>query len=225
MRMAPVQRRAFTYKVTTPAAALAVSLDDVKLQLHITDDLQNDILTIYINAATIYAEKLTRRDFINRSYTTFRDAFPGVGEGYYQFGDIPISGNVSVLGGNVGFELRKSALRSITTIKHLVNDLLVTVADSVYYNTVEEDYSEVLTKADQEWPDNTDARLQAIEIVFVAGFGAADTDMPKWVTLGIMQHVANLFYNRGDCSCEADIKNNLPPAARMLYMQNRIENL
>ena len=223
MRGAPVQRRAFTYKVTSPPGALAVSLADIKSHLKVTDSSEDDLITIYLDAAIDYAERLTKRDFITRTYTTFRDFFPGVSEGYYQFGNLPTLGSVG-FGGNIGFEIRKSPLQSIESIKYFVSDVLTTVLNTDYYNTLEEDYSEVLIKDGKCWPTNADVRLQTIEISFKAGFGDADGDMPNWVTTGIMQHVAQLYANRGDCS-EGDIKNNLPAAARMLYMQNRIENL
>ena len=225
MRGAPVQRRAFTYKVTEEPGALAVSLADIKSHLKETGSSEDDLITIYLEAAIDYAERLTKRDFITRTYTTFRDFFPGVSEGYYQFGNLPTLGTSVGFGGNIGFEIRKSPLQSIESIKYFVSDVLTTVLNTDYYNTLEEDYSEVLIKDDKCWPTNADVRLQTIEISFKAGFGNADSDMPNWVSTGIMQHVAELHANRGDCSSESEIKNNLPAAARMLYMQNRIENL
>jgi len=225
MRIAPAQHRAYSYTVTSGPDALAVTLDNVKLQLKITNSVDDDLLTIFIEAATDYAEKFTRRDFITKTYTTFRDAFPSVSEGYYQFGDLPQSGTVASFGGNIGFEIRKSPLQSIETIKYRLSDVLTTVDDTTYYNTVETDYSEVLTKADNEWPLDADVRLQTVEISFKAGFGDADTDMPDWVATGIMNHVAELYANRGDCSCEGFVESNLPPTSKILYSQNRILNL
>lgn len=226
-RLAPFQQRAYTYKVTTAPVNLAVSLDTVKSHLKITGTSEDALLTIYIQAATDVAEKLTRRDFITRTYQTFRDFFlEGISEGYYQFGDIP-SSNTTIIGGggNTGFELRKSPLQSVESIKYLKAAIETPVAASVFYNTVEEDYSEVLTLEDQNWPTDADRRLQAITIEFKTGFGDDDADMPAWVTEGILQHVAELYSNRGDCSCEADVMGALPSVARLIYLQNRIENL
>lgn len=224
-RLAPVQHRAYTYTITAGPVNLAVSLADIKKHLKDPPDSEDDLITIYLKSAINYAERLTRRDFITRTYKTFRDAFPGISEGYYQFGNLPALGTSVGFDGNIGFEIRKSKLQSIESINHLVGDSLVLIPATDYYNTIEEDYSEVLIKDGKCWPSNTDVRLQSVEIIFKSGFGDDAADMPDWVPTGIMQHVAELHANRGDCSSEADIKNNLPPAARMLYMQNRIENL
>jgi len=222
MRLAPVQHRAYTYTVTAPPAKLAVSLPTVKNHLKITGTNQDDLLTAYITAAIDYAEKFTRRDFITRTYKTFRDFFPGFSEGYYQNVFSILPSDV----GNIGFEIRKSPLQTIDLIQYFVAGVLTTVDATTYYNTLEGDYSEVLTVASAAWPTNADIRLQAVQVTFKTGFGDSDTDMPPWVTEGVIQHVADMYANRGDCGEFGD-KNGLllPRVSKMLYLQNRIENL
>ena len=228
MRLAPPERRAYTYTVTVPPAVLPVLLATVKNYLKVTSSADDTLITILIGAATDYAEGFTRRDFITREYETFRDFFSNsVSEGYYTFGENPVLG-AGVLNdtGNVGFELRRSPLQSVETINYLLNNVLTPVLAATFYNTVETDYSEVLTVDDASWPDDADRRLQAITITFKTGFGDDETKMPNWVTEGILQHVANMYRNRGDCSGCGDIGGNLVPAtAKLLYLQNRIENL
>lgn len=228
MRLAPPGHRAYTYKVTVPPAVLPVSLATAKQYLKITSSAEDDLITLFIGAATGVAERFTRRDFITREYETFRDFFSNLlSEGYYTFGDNPALG-ASVINdrGNVGFELRRSPLQSVESIEYLLKDVLTTVAASTYYNTIETDYSEVLTVVDASWPDDADRRLQSIVITFKTGLGDDDTEMPSWVTEGILQHVANMFRNRGDCSACGDATGNLLPlTAKLLYLQNRIENL
>lgn len=224
MRIAPLDRRAYTYKVLTAPANLAVSLDTVKLHLKKTTSDEDAIITVYLKAAISFAELFTRRDFITRTYTTFRDFFPGFSEGYYVFGELPSLGSLSIGGGNIGFEIRRSPLQSVTSIKYFKSTVLTAVASGVFYNTIEEDYSEILTNDGSCWPEDADRRLQTIEIEFKSGFGDDDTKTPDWAVEGILQHVANLYRNRGDCS-EADVKTALPAASRMIYLQNRIENL
>lgn len=228
MRAAPPERRAYTYTVTVPPAGLPVLLATAKNYLKITSTADDALITIFIGAATSYAEGFTRRDFITREYETFRDFFSNsVSEGYYTFGENPVLGaGVVNDSGNVGFELRRSPLQSVETITYLLDNVLTPVLAAIFYNTIETDYSEVLTVDDANWPDDADRRLQAITITFKTGFGDADTDMPAWVTEGILQHVANMYRNRGDCSACGDTAGSLLPlTAKLLYLQNRIENL
>lgn len=227
MRIAPPHTRAYSYTVTEPPAKLPVSLATVKQYLKVTSTADDDLITIFIGTATSYAEGFTRRDFITRTYETFRDFFSdSVSEGYYTFGGNPVLGATGINdSGNIGFELRRSALISVDQIQYLSAGVLTTVDSTTYYNTFETDYSEVLTEQGSNWPDDADRRLQAITITFKAGFGDDDTDMPAWVTEGILQHVANMYANRGDCACGDATGSLLPLTAKALYLQNRIENL
>lgn len=231
MRIAPFDRRAYTYRIKTAPANLAVSLQTTKIHLKKTTSDEDAIITVYLKSAIDYAEQFTKRDFITRTYITLRDFFPGLSEGYYQFGELPSlgSGSLSSAGGNIGFELRRSPLQSVTGINYFVLGTLAPVASNIFYNTIEHDYSEVLTNDGFEWPENADRRLQVIEIEFLTGFGDGDAtsepDTPPWAIEGILLHTAQLYRNRGDCSCEAGVKQHLPASVRALYLQNRIENL
>ena len=229
MRLAPPQTRAYSYTVTVAPAVDAVPLDTVKSYLKITSSADDAQITIFIKAAIDFAEKLTRRDFITRTYETFRDFFSNfVSEGYYSFGDNPALGSVflDANNGNVEFEIHRSPLQSIESIEYLKDSVLTAVDDTTYYNTLETDYSEVLTLNNNSWPEDADRRLQAITITFKTGFGDADTDMPPWVTEGVLQHVANMWANRGDCGGCGDTSGTLLPlTAKLLYLQNRIENI
>ncbi len=228
MRFAPPERRAYSYTVTEKPGTLPVSLDVAKQYLKVTTSIDDDLITIFIDAATSFAEGFTRRDFITRTYNTFRDFFSDfVSEGYYTFGGNPVLGIAGINdSGNVGFELRRSVLQSVEQIQYFSDDVLTTVPASTFYNTLETDYSEVLTVDGANWPDDADRRLQAIIITFKTGFGDTDADMPAWVTEGILQHVANMHRNRGDCGeCGDTTGVFLPLTAKLLYLQNRIENL
>jgi uncharacterized phiE125 gp8 family phage protein len=209
-------QRAFTYKVTVPPAVLAVPLETFKKHIKATSLEDDELLTLYLEAAIKYCEQFTRRDLITRTYETFRDVFPCSGAGL-------ISNQI----GNIGFEIRRSPLQSIESIKYLKDAVLTTVAGTVYYNTLETDYSNVLTLEGQSWPSDADNRLQAIQITFKSGFGDSDEDIPDCYQSAIMAHAANMWANKGDCdvASSADIQSAVPPSARIIYLQNRIENL
>lgn len=208
--------RAYSYKVTVDPTGPAVSLDTVKLHLGIpiTNTFFDALLTIYVDAATSYAEGITRRSFITRTFQTYRDYFPDIyygAEGYYY---------------DQGIELRRSPLQAIIDIQYFSGGVLTTVDPTIYYGTVEDDYSEVLVVDGQQWPSDLDRRMQCIEINFLAGLGDTDSDMPGWVTAGILNHVSMMFNNRGDCGACGDTTGNLIPTnTKSMYLSERIENL
>lgn len=228
MRFAPPGHRAYTYKVTVPPVNSAVSLTTFKNHIKAKGNSENVLLKLYLETAIEYAEKLTRRDFITRTYQTFRDFFPvpAQNEGYYNQGVIPsfTSSIGSSLESNVGYEIRKSPLQSIESVEYYVSGVLETVDTAVYYNTVEEDYSELLTNEDQCWPEDADRRQQAVVITFKTGFGDSCDDVPAALRDAILMHATALWANRGDCD-DASCAATVPAASRIIYMQNRIENL
>jgi len=213
MRLAPADHRAYTYRVTTGPVNPAIDKSDLVLALKLpaaaaaADDAYLDLV---IAAATGYAERFTRRDFITRTYKTFRDGFPTVasGEGYYIA---------------AGIEIRRSRLLSVVSIKYWIDDVLTTLASSVYYATDENDYSEIHLAAGQSWP-STDNRLQAVEIEFTAGFGPDTVNVPVDLQLSILQLAQAMYVNRGDCSDDACAK-AMPSSVRSVLQQYRIENL
>lgn len=227
MRIAPAQHRAYTYKVTVPPVNLAVSLATFKKHIKQTSTAEDALLTLYLEAAIGYAEKITRRDFITRTYETYRDFFPlpSQNEGYYPLGAIPSFGNrINTTFGNVGFEIRKSPLASVVSIQYFVSNVLTTVDPATYYNTVETDYSDILTLDTTEWPEDADVRQQTVVITFTTGFGPNEGDVPSDIRGAIVAHATAMWANRGDCD-DSGCSSTVPAASKMIYMQNRIENL
>lgn len=186
----------YSYEVTTPAAELPVSLAEMKAFLRITASGEDDLITAMIESATDFGELYTKRDFVSKTYLTYRDHFT------YEI------------------ELRRSKLQSVESVKYLVDDVLTTVASTVYYNTSESDFSRIALVDGQSWPTDGDFRLQAIQISFIAGYGAA-SDVPDDIKTAIMNHVAQMYSNRGDCgdgACSA----NLPLQSKLIYNKRRI---
>jgi len=224
--------RGYTYKVTVKPAKTPISRDEVKTFAKIRTTTDDALILILINAAVRYAEQITRRDFITRTYETFRDLFPGTFQGFHH-GFNSFSEHINPFGdsGNFGFEIRKSPLQSIEEIKYLdTAGATIVVASTVFYNTVEEDYSSVLTVPGKTWPTDAEERLQAINIKFKSGFGDDPEDVPDDLRDALLMHVTFLYENRGDCE---DVCNGssgcgpktTPSASKAIYLQNRIENL
>lgn len=226
MRLAPPQHRAYTYQVTVPPVGGPVSLTLFKQHINVTHTLTDELLQVYLNAAVEFAEKYTNVTLINRTYTTFRDFFPNPNqsEGYYTYGRVPTGASTLIPStiGNVGFELRRSPVTSVSSIIYTNTDNnSITVDPAIYYLSAEKDYSEVLLLENRSWPTDLLHKLQSVSIVFVAGQGATDADIEACWKVAIMNHAAMLWANRGDCS-DGNCLKELPLSSKAFYDQKRI---
>lgn len=229
MRLAPAGHRAYTYRITTPPASSPVTLSIFKQHINITHSLTDALLQMYLDAATQFAEKYTARYLITRTFSTFRDFFPAPyqNEGYYPYGRVPTGSTTLIPStiGNVGFEIRRSPLQAVSSITYVDNQgMTQTVDPTTYYATRETDYSEVLLVQDQTWPEDSNNRLQNIEISFTCGMGDTEADIDACWKVAIMEHAAMLWANRGDCSDSGCMK-LIPAAAKAFYDTKRLRNL
>lgn len=216
--------RAYSYRVTSSPAEQPVDLDLFKSHVNVRHSLQDTLLQLYLDAAISCAEEYTKRDLIYRQYETKRDFFPSRlnHEGYYALGLAPFD-PIQCGGGNLGFEIRKSPLVSVESILYINNQSQsVTVDPSVYYNTIETDYSEVLTNYNDDWPTDALPRLQSITINFTCGlYPDASSVEAKWKS-AILNHAANLYRNRGDCSNDKKNLELLPLPVKQFYLKQRV---
>lgn len=169
--LGPVTENIAVYGLLTKAAS-PVSLSVMKDYLKVTTSADDAIIQLRIDAATEWGEKITGRDFRAKTWKLQLDCF------------------------TTRIELRRDPVISITTVKHLVDGILVTVPNTVYYLKKLGYFSEILLNDGQEWPTDTDNREQAIEIEFATvGFGCQDI-----IIEAIQRHVAQWYFNRGDCA-------------------------
>jgi uncharacterized phiE125 gp8 family phage protein len=198
--------RAYPYIIIANPVNLAVSLEKVKEQLRLdpSDSSQDDYLTLLIRAATRIAEAYTRRTFINTTFRTYRDFFENC------------------------TKLRRSRFHSLEAYKYSVNGSLIDIDTDLFYVTIETGYSKIVLKDDKEYPEDIDDKLDSILIDFVAGYGTDSANIPPDLVLGLLNHIAMLYENRGDCDenmCDQFLEKNLPSATRLIYAQNRLMDL
>lgn len=195
--------KAFTYNVTTPAVAKPLTLDEVKEQIKIDldDTSQDDYLNLLIDAVTLFGESYTKRDFINKGYTTFRDSFCD------------------------NLLLRRSKVKALTSISYLNNGIFNIVDPTTYGFTNVNDFSQIFLQLNKLWPENIDCIPQAVKILFTAGYGDNPIDVPANIKLALLSHISFLYENRGDCTtgCGCDSSGNgLPVTTKALYNNIRI---
>ncbi len=224
-QLSPPQHRAYTYRVDSTTDIDAAALDLVKSALRVSTTTDDALITLYINAAMESFEDYTGRTLLTKTFTTFRDFFPQLiaNEGYYQAGLY----NQTSYPGNESFLLQQSPVQSVTSVVY--DDTTAgetTVATSVYYLSEQADYSEVLTQIDQVWPyEVLVQQQQSIRIAFVAGYADLFTDLPAEIQVAIMNYVAFLYENRGDCSSCGSSGEGLPLATKDAFRAYRILKL
>lgn len=198
--------RAYTYEVITPPAIYPISLADVKdhLKLDPNDNSQDLYLEFLICSVTKYGESYTKRIFIDTKFKTYRDIFSNY------------------------IKLRRSKLQSLDLFEYLVDDVFTTVSSDLYYNTNETGFSKIVLNANGVYPTDIDDRMQAIKIEFTAGYGEAGSDVPCDLRLALLNHIAKVYENRGDCDADISTTDNiekfLPQTVLGIYEMYRIRD-
>jgi len=164
-----------TYEIITSPAILPISLSYVKEQLRLdTDDTsEDDYLTSLIAAVRDHFESFTNRTLINTQYRTFRSVF------------------------FEAFELRKSKLKSLDSFQYLVNGSFEDVDNSIYYNTIENDYSRIIFQDYLSIPLDKDDKFQSIRIDFTVGYGDSQDEINYDICQALVQEINYLYANSG----------------------------
>ncbi len=179
------------------AAAAPVVLADMKTYMTVTHGLHDELIQEFIDSATEYGEKYSGRDFRVKSWKVLLDEFED------------------------RICLRRSPVDSITTVKHLVSDVLTLVPSIVYYLKKGTQFSEILLQDGQTWPTDTDLREQAIEIVFATvAYNCGNS-----ISIAIKRWVSFAYANRGDCDCQDEALIGKQSGANNIYNQFRIERI
>lgn len=167
-------------KISTQPVAEPVSLEDMKTYMRLlpSDDAENALITSLIKAARRACERYTGRAFITQSWTKVMDQ------------------------SSSRIKIEYPPLQTITSITSFDEDDVATVnpvANYIVVNTSEPGV--VLLKRGASWVHH---RHQAsFEIIFVAGYGAAASDVPEAIIQGVKILVNHLYHNRGDSPDDA----------------------
>lgn len=180
------------------------NLDIVKQHLNMdTSDTSEDaILTLYAELATLVGEQLTRREFLNKTFKCFADLFQAS----------PI-------------RIQKSRVSEVTSLRYKVDGQWVVFPSENYELTQKDRYGLINIAWNGElWPINYDDNLRVIEITFTAGYGATHSSVPADIKGAILNHIAYMYANRGDCMCTnvGQAQSLLPATSKLVYGQKRI---
>lgn len=171
--------------VLTPPAVQPVSLGELKAWARVTHDDENDVLTSCIQMATDLVETSTRRALINQTLVQSLDY-------------------TSELPWPVGREelfLDRPPLASVTSVTYVsdVDGSTVTLSPSLYrvQASVGSRAKGSLFREDDAAAIPLKRGPGVVKVTYVAGYGAASTDVPESLRNAVRTVAASLYETRG----------------------------
>lgn len=140
--------------------------------------LGEEELTSILEAATIWGENYTGRDFRSNVWEIVLDHFP-----YHN-----------------GIILERCNVKSIDSFTFEVEGVPTEFTSDNFQLVERRNFSELVLLPNKSWPqgDESTGKLSTIRITFTTGFFSRQEE----VNQAIMRHAALLFNNRGDCRNE-----------------------
>jgi uncharacterized phiE125 gp8 family phage protein len=199
----------YPYFLLEPAANYPISLVEARVHLKIDADdaYSNTYIDFIIKAATSFAEKYTGLDFIQKKYLTFRDSF---------------SYPMTLRRGP--FSLQENSI----VFKYILNGVWTAVPTTSYQIQYLKPYAKILATRGGNFNYSTDDVAQAIRIEFIAGFGATKDSVPDDLRLGLLNHIAAIYENRGDADegtsgfASTNFAETLPIQTKNIYNSYKI---
>ena len=176
-----------------------VSLTETKLHLKQEEDADDTLISPLIKAATLKAENVTKRQFMEATFESRLDRFP------------------------VEFHLPRPPLLSIVSIKYIDTDgNEQTFEDSKYSVDTFRTIGRVVLKSGESWP-SVDDDINVVRIQWKAGYGTKQSDVPEDIRSAILLTIGHLYEHREDVVVGASV-NELPQGALDLLWSYRIVN-
>lgn len=162
-----------TLIIATPPALEPVDLVEAKAHLRVDGTQDDALITSLIAGARQVAESLLGRAFITQTLRLLCDEAP-----------------MRTL------SLPRAPLQAITHIKVYDDaDNATTLAPGLYMADLAG--GRIALRNNAVWPSISRA-MNGFEVQYVAGYGAAASDVPLALRRGLLAHVAHLYNHRGD---------------------------
>ena len=190
-------------RLTVDPAVEPVSVDDLRTHLRIAGTSSDDELLMVIIEARMIIEQRLNAALITQTWQLTLDGWPS---GASPWWDGVRDGHVNMIaGGAADIEIPRWPLQSITscTVYDEDSNSTAVVVASVFDVDTQSLPGRLSLQSGATWPVALRAN-NAIEIVYVAGYGDAAADVPADLKRAVKQLAAALYTNRGDCS-EADM--------------------
>jgi len=179
--------------VTAPTIE-PVTLESLKLQTHITHDIQDTTLQSYLLAGRLKAEEYQRSSYINQTWRLTLDCYP-----------------VAPL------KLLRGPVQSLVSVKVYDEDNNETVVDlDNFYIDTDHVPAKLVLKSSGSWPSVSLREVGGVKIEYIAGYGADSVKVPATV-----KHAIILFASFADDNRAAE-EASFPPAFFTLLSPTRI---
>jgi uncharacterized phiE125 gp8 family phage protein len=166
------------YVLTTPPAEEPLTLDEAKLHLRIVagDTAEDALVTSAVQAAREYAEESTGRALVTQTWTLTMDAFP-------------------TRGGAIALE--RAPVQSVTSVKYIdaAGTEQALTAGTDYVVDAASEPARIALAPDAMWPSTQSGRINAVTVVFVAGYGLAAA-VPEILKGAMKLHVGDMHEHR-----------------------------
>lgn len=187
---------------------------------------EGDLLDTLITAAREYVEEFTRRALITQSWTLVMDTWPGNSNGDgLGWWDGVREGSITMGAPNF-VELPMGPLISITSVTTYDDDNTPTVfSSSNYFADTNATPGQIILNTGTVWPVFTRTR-NGIEIEYVAGYGAAATDVPAPLRQAVKMIAAHWYENREFVKTQSDQNQAAAPLhAQSILNRYRVKKL
>lgn len=182
-------------KLVTPPAEEPVSLEEAKSHLRLEGVDDDAYVAVLIAAARRRCEAYQSRAYITQTWDLYLDGFPA--------GDIRIP---------------IAPLESVVSVKYKdTAGSMQTLDPSCYVVDTASEPGRISPACGQSWP-STYGEINAVEIRFVAGYGAA-ADVPEHIRQAILMTVGDLYEHRGG---EEGVDRDIERAVEALLWPDRI---
>jgi hypothetical protein len=204
-------------RITTAPSSEPLALSDVKSYLRVSGSAEDTIISTMIEAARTVCEEFTGRALITQTITFTLDVASDTSGPLWE-------------GVRTGPDLRryrdyislpKPKVQSVTTVKTFAeDDTATTMSADKYYVDTSRDPGRVVLRKGETWPIALRV-ANAIEVVYVAGYGNAGSDIPAPLKIGMMNHIAFMYDQRGDMK-DYQQSMRMPPAIQSLYSSYKV---
>lgn len=200
----------YANKLVVEPAARVVTLSEVKEHLRIPSAVTDEdtYLTGLIRRAEDYLQTIYNVAFINQTWQLSLDHWPNARENWW---DGVVEGPPDFIYGDARHltfvELPVGPLSSVTSVKVFdenSNETAVVVAD-VFDIDTQSRKGRLALKKGATWPIATRS-INAIEIIYVAGYGTEAINVPSPIRGAVCEMIAQFYTKRGDCTNEEAVR-------------------
>lgn len=179
-----------------------VTLDEVKAWLAISGTAEDTMLTSMIKTARIMVENYLNRTLTNTTWKLVKDEFPrrGGSSEFYE-GEFTPSVDYQAEANFYGINadelyLPMGDVSAVSSVKYYdTADALQTLSTDIYFLNL----NKLSLKQNQSWLNHGLRDTSAVEVTYVAGYGALASNVPEDIRTAVLMTVGALYDSRG-CS-------------------------